>query len=363
MNSKESGKNMWEANYGKEPFDLRLTVLRMMRQWSIIVMCTVVGTLVFSGLYCVKNILMRGEKQYQAESVYRVDYSVSDMDLTKAAINEYTWNTYMHSKEFLNSVRGYLKDTEWSKMSDDELGGTIQGILGSDWRVPSTIVVTGNAAQSTAIARAVEEVMTVDFPNEICEVTAIRVIDWTEEAEEVVPDIRVGRACILGAVLSLFATLVFLLLKETGDDSIWLPATIGHRYGIKVLGTIKSRELIQNVSYLFAGKEKIAICTVQEDTDPVEIADSLKKVCANGGEEQKQFIPVPAPVLCPESAEVLRQAEGILLAVEAGKHAGKQLEYVLEYLTQQDCRITAALLWNADERLIKVYYKFAVSKQ
>ena len=65
---------------------------------------------------------------------------------------------------------------------------------------------------------------------------------------------------------------------------------------------------------------------------------------------------MPTPMLCPEVCEQLRETDGVLLAVKAGAHAGKQLEYVKEFLEQQDCEIIAAILWDADEAFIRAYY-------
>lgn len=366
---------MWEASYGKEPFDLRLTVLRMVSCWRLIIVCTLAGTLALGGLYCVKNLLLRGEPQYRAESTYRVDYAVEDAEVSSAAINAYTWNTYVHTGEFLDSVRSRLEDSELARLGNDELGEVIQGNLESDWRVPSTVVTTESPEKSVAIARAVEAAMTLDFPGGISEIETIRVIDAAEEAREVVPDVRVARAFVLAAVLSFFFTLVILLLKETGDDSIWLPATVSRRYGLKVLGTIESRELKQNIRYLFREKERAAVCTVRDTVNPAEIAEMLNRMQEAGealdtrsvGQDENgrnvTFYALPSPLLCPEAVEALREAEGILLAVEAGTHAGKQLEYVLEYLTQQDLNITAVILWNADEKLLKRYYRFTPEKK
>lgn len=348
---------MWEGSYGKEPFDLRLTVLRILGRWKLIIMCTLGGTLLLGGLYCVKNILLRGETQYQAESTYRVDYAVDDADVSSTAINAYTWDTYVHTGEFLDGVRSRLQDEELIRLNNEELGELIEGNLESDWRVPSTVVITDSPEKSVAIARAVEGTMTNDFPDGIKEIESIRVID-AAEAREVIPDVRAGRAFALAAVLSFFFTLLILLLKEIGDDSIWLPSTVSHRYGLKVLGTPESRELVQNISYLFEGKEEAAVCTVQEHINPAEIAEALNKAYADAGAGKMNFYAVPAPMLCPEGAEILRKAQGILLAVEAGAHAGKQFEYVAEFLAQQDCEITAIILWNADEKLLRRYYRF-----
>lgn len=71
---------------------------------------------------------------------------------------------------------------------------------------------------------------------------------------------------------------------------------------------------------------------------------------------------VPSPISHPESIRKLRGAEGILLVVGADAHGGRQFEYVLEHLRQQGCKVTAALLWKADERLIDWYYGFGDRK-
>ena len=348
---------MLQGYYGKEPFDLRLTVLRMLGQWKKIVLWTLAGTLLLGGAYFVKSILLRGGKQYRAVSVYRVDYGVDDIDSNLVMINSYTWNTYVHTEEFLKCVKNRLAGSEWETFSLEELGGCLQGDMESDWRVPSTIVVSGNAEMSTAVAEAVEETMTLDFPGGISEIKSIRVLDHAGEAEEMVPDIRVGSAFILAAVLSLFAVIVVLLLKETGDDNIWLPATLTVRYGLQCVGTVNSVDMKENLRYLFSEKKQIAVCPVQENCDP---AEALREIESFAGEtEGRKWYAVPSPLLCPEGAEKLREAEAVLLIVKAGTHAGKQLEYVLDFLARQDCRATAALLWNADETLIRRYYGFA----
>ncbi len=346
---------MWEASYGKEPFDLRLTVLRMMARWKQIVLFTLAGTLMLGGFYYILKQIQYGETQYKAESTYRIEYTIDSEKLEQAFItyiNEYTWNTYIRAEEFLAEVQDYLVSGDWAELGQDELKAVASCAMESDWRVLRVTTVTENPEKSVAIAHAIEKTMTEKFSERISEVDSIRVIDSAGEAEEIVPDIRMVRAFILAAVLSLFFTLAVLLLKEIGADSLWLPATLRHRYGLKVLGTVESRDLSQNIKFFFEGKEEVALCTVQESINPVEVAEALKE------KWERQLVLVPAPILCPESVEVLRKTSGIMLVVEAGEHAGKQLEYVLEFLEQQECKVTAVLLWNADERLLRNYYRF-----
>lgn len=354
-------EQMWEGCYGKEPFDLRLTALRLIASLDKVLVFTLAGTLLFGGGYYVKNVLLRGEKQYGITSIYRVDYVVEEeKDIGGVYINEMSWNTYLHSQEFLEAVLEHLAinsshmDNDWVlHITAEQVSESLTAYLASDLRVPSTTVVTSWEAETEFIARAVEQAMTEEFPEGIREISDIRVIDAPETAEEVIPDVRVGRAFALSAILSCFFTVVILLLKETGDDNIWLPSTIRMRYGVRTAGTLESPGLSENLHYYYKGMKKVAVCGVQAETDPAEILAALREKC---GEELAEWFAAPSPVLCPESCRALREADGILLAVQAGAHGGKQLEYSLEYLRQQDCKVTSVILWNADERLIKTYY-------
>ncbi len=384
---------MWKGNYGKEPFDLRLTALRLLFHLHWILAATVLGTLLFGGGYYVKNVILRPEPAYAATSTYKVDYADENWAQYGTYINETTWNTWVHTKEFLDNVQKHLQEGEIPAISfsNEELSGMLSAKLASDLRVPSTIVTSGDGKISTLIAGAVEQTMTEDFVNHVPDdIFAIRVIDPALTAEEVLWDVRPVRAFWLSAILSCFFAVVIFLLKELGDDSIWLPATLFKRYGLKTLGTIHSKELKANIAYCCQGMSRIAVCPADENIDPTEAAQALQEIetyvserggrmseirtcgraqrcgeCSesdNGRKSKTEFgrwFPVPAPLLCPDSCNYLRQADGIMLIVPAGSHTGKRLEYVLEFLQQQDCKITAAILWNADERLIRSYYCFS----
>lgn len=352
---------MWKGYYGKEPFNLRLTVLRMAYQLPLIAAVTVLGTAVFGGGYYVKNVLLRDRSLYAAKSFYRIEYTVDNVeDIINVYINEASWNTYLQSRMFLDAVQGNLAQSGADPVSDEELAGAIKAEVLSDLRVPSTTVISDSPEKSVAIAQAVEAAMTQEMPEKLSEITSMEIIDPGDEAEEVIPDVRVGRALILSAVLSCFFVVLALLLKETGDDSIWLPGSVWRRYGVKTVGTVESRELAQQMGYFFRrekgssqGLGKVAVCAVQEDVDPEAVLARLREACPDIVDDA--WIGVPSPLGRPENCRLLRETEGILLAVKAGSHAGRALERTLELLMQQDCPVTAALLWEADEKLIRRY--------
>lgn len=349
---------MIEGSYGKESFDLRLTALRLWRCFDKILVITLVGTLLFGGGYYVKRVLLRGEILYSAVSTYKVEYSNPDFGEAGTYINAATWNTHVHTEEFMQMVEGHLEEGAVKEaLSNPEVW--LSADVPSDLRVLTTTVTTPDPQRSLQAAAAVEQALTEDFPKVTTEVSAIRVTDPAREAGEVIPDVRPLRAFGLSAVLSFFFAVILFLLKETGDDSIWLPSLVWKRYGIPILGTIHTKELRQNISYLFRGMETAAVCAVDSNVDPAKAAERLRELT----ETELQWVAVPTPHMVPEICEGLRKMDGILLVVKAGSHAGKPLEYVLEFLRQQDCKVTAVILWEADELLIKAYYRFACEEK
>lgn len=365
------GKDIMEKGYyGKEPFDLKLTVLRLVRNLPGLIAATLAGTLVFGGGYYCKNVLLQGEKEYSAVSVYKVEYVDEPSKSGDYYINEMTWNTYVHSTDFLDAVMNHLMaDTAaydfWYVQSREHLSGMIEAKLDSDLHVPSTIVTTELSGWSVLVAAAVEETMAQEFAEGNREIAAIHVMTPAEAAVEVLPDVRPMRAFVLSAILSgFFAVTVFLIL-EIGSADIWLPAVLRRRYGLAAAGTLKSRELSSNLAYRFAGKKRAALCAADEHTDIAEVGNALKNVMDGVMEGvmddvmETEWIPMPQPLFNGESARTLREMDGVLLVVRAGSHAGKPLERVLEYFTEQDIQVTAALLWEADEWLIRAYYNLS----
>ncbi len=366
---------MWEGSYASEPFDLRLTVLRLMRNLGWISAAVLLGTLLFGGGYYVKNVMLGQQPKYESVITCKLEYTNPPVQSGDYYINEMTWNTYLDSAEFLRMVKRtepfvYMAVTAdmWTECPEG-VAGALSATVASDIHVPSFTVSTPVPEKTETLCQVVQKVLTEDFVDSIPEIASIKVID-VSEPRLVRPDVRPVRAVILSAVLSCFFVLVFALLREIGADSIWLPATLRRRYGLKALGTVNSKELKENICYLFKNKGKIAVCTVDEGINPLDITKVLQEIMQEGSQEESRrgsqeesqgnrkadWLAVPAPLLSPEAVKVLRETDGVLLVVEAGLHAGRHLEYVLEFLAVQDITVTAALLWNADEALLRCYY-------
>lgn len=342
---------MWEGSYAWEPFDLRLTVIRMVCNWKWIVGFTLLGTLVFGGGYYVKNVVFGEPSRYETTITCKLEYTNPPVQSGDYYINEMTWNTYVDSEEFLNLVEAsepfVYMDVTADMWADGSVAEAISASVASDIHVPSFKVSMSSAEKTDVLAGVVQRVLTGPFAESVPELASIKVID-VRGPELVHPDVRPVRAVILSALLSCFFVVIFFLLREIGADSVWLPATLRKRYGLQALGTINSLEFAENTRYLFGDKRRIAVCAVEENVNPQEVVNSLQG--------EREWFAVPAPRLSPEAAETLRGADGVLLVVEAGLHAGKPLEYVLEFMNVQEISVTAVLLWNANEALIKAYY-------
>lgn len=397
-----------EVSYGKEPFDLRLTVLRLCRNLWKILAVTIVGTLLSGGGYYVKNVLLQPAPGYAASSTYKVEYKENPNAAGAYYINEATWNSLLHTGEFLDGVEKHLRDaaaqgdanaSELLAMTREQWICALSAALPSDFSIPVTKASTQKPETSITLAHAVEETMCNEFAETIVEIERIKVLDHGDTAEAVVPDVRPLRAVILAAVLSLFFAVVIFLLWEISQDSIWLPATLRRRYGLVNLGTVESVGFAENLKYVLervltgnpeANTEcavgdkrtlRVAVCGALAEVDPQEVVVKLQTLqnasldASHSGSDQNNgasaettqnrkaaniesisYIAVPCPLLSPESAEVLRSVDAVLLAVPVGAHVGKQLEAVLEYLATQDCTVNGAFLWNADEQLIRSYY-------
>ena len=80
-----------EASYGKEPFDLRLLLLRLGRNlWEILAL-TILGTVLFGGGYYVKNVLLQPDPGYAASSPYKVEYVENPLKRSRTTTLPVAW--------------------------------------------------------------------------------------------------------------------------------------------------------------------------------------------------------------------------------------------------------------------------------
>lgn len=348
---------MWEWNYGKEPFDMKLLVLRFAKKIWIPVIAALMGAAIVGGGYYLIRDVWGGPQEYGVTSSYYVEYGTDPQTGNEYTyINAASWNTWITTDWFVDKIRQEAADSglqlEEYGISRQELPALLSADLPTDLRMPTSMVTTTNPELTKLLATAVESAF-ISFAGEQKEIDAIRVVDTTE-VYPVDQDIRTLRACVLGAVLALFFALVIMLLYFVMDDGIYLPEIFSCRYGIPALGAVcgKPGELRlmkgtrENVAYRVKTCDRVALTSVEEETDLKAVAALL---------ENEKCVCVPGILQVPEAAEKLREADGILLLVQAGVCNGKKIAHVLHELKVQDCRVIGVILTDADESLIKAY--------
>lgn len=345
------------GNWGKEPFDLRLTLLRLVRCLPWILSIILVGTLVFGSGYYLRKVVLRTEKSYGAEATFLVEYKDTDWAVYLRYINENSWNLWMQSDLFQSFVIKHLEEVG-AKAPEEDLGEILKVTVPSDLRMAQLTVLSDDPEKADHLLAAVKLAMTEDFPEVMEDVALIKVTD-TQQATEILPDVRPLRAVLLAAVLSTFFALLFFLVRELTQERIWLPASLKNLYGLHDPGIPGSDEYAMNLQYLFRGKTNVGVILTRgkskSDSLPEEFKSFTEALTEAMGPGHRVQLQACCPIGDAEKLAELRSLDGVLLVVNSGEDA-KYLEYVLSFLAEQEVEVTAAVLWKEDRWLLRTYY-------
>ncbi len=352
---------MWEWNYAKEPFDMKLLVIRLIKKIWLPVLAALLGAAVVGGGYFLVADVFGGPDTYEVTSTYYVEFATDpDTGNSYTYINSTSWNTWITTDYFVDNIWEAALESGLKPESYDverqDLFGFLKADLPSDLRMPVSTVTTGNPELTRSLAQAVEKAF-LTFAQDQKEIESIRVVD-TEDVKVSDKDIRTLRACVLGAVLGAFFALTGLLLCLIADDGVYLPQIFVRRYGIPALGGTAGygqelhllQESLENIKYVFRDCKTVALTSVEEDTDLKAVEALLKSEAS-----LPEFTCIPGLLQVPEAAERLREKDGVLLLAEAGVCNGKQIEKMLHQLKVQDCAVRGVLLTDVDEKLVKLY--------
>lgn len=353
---------MWEWNYAKEPFDMKLLVIRFMKNIWIPVVAALLGAAIIGGGYFLAADVFGGPDTYEVTSTYYVAYGKDpETGNDYTYINYASWDNWIKTDYFTENIWNAALEEglepEKYGIEKADLKGFLSADLPSDLRMPVSTVKTEAEELTLILAEAVEKAFVI-FGEEQREIEELRVVDTTQ-VSLTDKDVRTLRACILGGVLALFFALTGMLLYFIADDGIYLPQVFSCRYGIPALGAEAENEegnhllkgTAENAAYCFRDCETVAVTAVEAETDLLSIAALLQ----TADRQKRQYICIPSILQVPEAAEKLREADGVLLLARAGKGNGKQIEKVLHQMKIQDCLVKGVLLTGADEKLIRLY--------
>lgn len=348
---------MWKCRYGDEPLDLKLFWLRFIKKCWIILVSVLAGAFVFGGCYFAASVAFAPQKEYRAVAETYIDYLWEDAyGVSRVYMNESVWAALVKTDIFVDDVMGQLEQAGLE--ADRELlRESMEASLVSDSRIVTTTVTMEDPELSAAVCRALQNAIQ-HYADTQQGIVGTRVLTSPENASQVTYDSRLLQAAVLGAVLGGLFSAAALAFYLAADDSVHVPETFEHRYGIPMLGTLSSPELSVNLQYLCRDRAGVAVIAVEEDVSTEEIAAALSEKLKEQktGQDTVSLQAGGCVLKEPWQAKVLRAADGVILAVAAGRHDGKRIEKTLDFLEKQDCQVVAALLWQADEGLLKRYY-------
>ncbi len=343
---------MLEMKFAKEPFDFKLFILRFLQKIWMVPVAMIIGAVLVGGCNYLIKVVFAGPALYEVESSYYIDYYMDqETGQVYTHYNEDTWKELITSKWFVDRIWDYalaegLEPTVY-EVEKSDVPGFLSAALLTDVHIPTSYVATSTPELTAVLNKAVQKTF-LDFGEEQQEILGAKVLDETPLREKDRDD-RTPRACILGAVLGAFVACFGIAFRIICDESVIVPDTFSYRYGIPMLGVLNqgeealSEEANVNLRYRFRDKKSTAVIGVKPEEVIPQVALPEGFVVISTKELSKRY-------------EEMRRTDGVLLWVEAGRRNSKQIEHLLHELGVQDIKVTGALLYNGDSKLLKTYY-------
>ena len=95
---------MWECNYGKEPLDIRLLVLRFLRRSPVILIAALLGAFCVGGPYFLVKVTFGPAKEYEAVTDFYIDYAVQENGEEYTYFNQTTWTQLITDDVFTDKI-------------------------------------------------------------------------------------------------------------------------------------------------------------------------------------------------------------------------------------------------------------------
>lgn len=315
---------MWGLNDREEPFDRRLFVLQFLRKiWILVVLC-ILGAVLGGSLYFVKNVKDNSGVQYSATEVFYVEYAKKPNGEIYYAYNDAGWSYVIMFDEVLDIVSRNL-DASFTR---EELQSMLSTENKADYKILSVTATCQEKELCKKLLDAVVPAMETYAKNSP-HMDEISLAMSPTEAKPVIVTYYTERAAVFGAIVAGIVCVFGMAIAFLLDDRFLVPTALEKEYKLPVLGTtfhdgsiFDNGELLENLNYLTKGK-KICNLTLEET------------------------------IIC----EQLRECDGVVLEINADTDGSKKIEKLILHLRKQDIPIIGMLFCNADEKLVRRYYR------
>ena len=326
----EKGVYMINRKYGKEPFDLHLFVLLLLRKIWVVALAGIIGGIVIGGIYYLKNITFSPAQKYEMVSDSYIEYAVNEEGNEYTYFNQTTWESLIYADDIINSVASKVE------IPKEEIIQAISATLLSDTRILTTTVQGYDKEEvkemNQALLLAIEE-----FAGTKREFAFIQPLRVPEDATLQNLDIRVWNATVLGISVGLLLSFFALSLFFIWDDRIYLPSIFESRYQIPVLRKEEIKESKGKYTYLLLDKNRKSLQNL-----PTEIKESEALI--------------DNPFWDENAIKKLNKNETYVLVICSKTHNSKLIEGTLSLLDKKECTVVAAVLYETYDTLQKIYY-------
>lgn len=329
---------MFECEYSREPVDFRLLWLRFLKKIWILPVAALAGLLIVGSAYYMSRLCFGNARTYQTDTMYHVTFAEDSTGKKYDYINYYTWGELVKTDYFIDSIYEELSGS----VTKEEIKEAVYANVESDGRFLYTHCTSRSPELSERLERALEKAI-LAYPDRMVELESIS-IERRDEKSWDSSNIRLGTACILGAVTGLFVALFAVVIYLINDTSVYVPATLEKRYHIPSLTCPSMEEYEANCRLMLKDFTSLNVVAI----------DSCKDL--EGLNLYKDSTFFENPVVATENIEKLSEKDCVV-AVRAGAHNGKCLERTLEELGRMNTKIAAFVLVGEDTRLIKAYYR------
>lgn len=392
----EKQSKMFACKYGNEPIDLKLMLIYFIKRIRYVIYFTIFGALAFACIYYLKTFVLVEEHQYVATGELYLTYA-EDVRLDNVYINDYTWQQLAHTDIVIETAMTQID----SNVTEDYLKQVVVAGLESDVRLVVLKVTTNDPDLSVEIAQAFQDAI-IELGVQMADIDAITIFTEADSAEEIRSDNRTMKMAVTGGIVGGIATILWILLQYTFDDSIYVAGQFERRYGIPVIGIcLKYRDnnkmaggyvstkrktdsgriwgqqaikwnyrklsgtckKIAVTDLSMRGKTEIAMEILQDTKLKLE-QDEILEIAMGKRKESEAFfsdsdyeIKETAPINVNADAVLeCAQADGVIVMVQAGMHNGKLIERALDLLYKQGCNVVGALIYDGNASLLKMYY-------
>ena len=341
----------------KEPLNLKLLMLFLLKKIWILLCGTVLMAVLFGGIYYLKNYVFAPAAEYVAISQLYLTYA-DDVRLENVYINDYTWQTLADSDACVEEAKKNLS----FDCSNEYLRDVATAGLESDVRL---VTVTAESPErAVAIANAYEKAIQ-SLGERMVDVDEVQIFTSASTAVKKEWDNRTVRMSVTGAVVGFIASLVILLFVFAVDDSVYLPETTKIRYGIPTLACFdksgkyindrQRKETEMNMNTVLEGKTKVFLSDISgPEGIKSELTDSIREQL---GEAGKVLLPADGILKNPEAVKEMKESDGVIVLIKAGAGNGKQIEEALDFLEVQELKVLGSILYDVDAKTLLCYQK------